>query len=78
MAVPTIRSDFRAQEEEICHACNFSPSFCHKVMGPSAMILVFFNILVLRQPFQSPPSLSSRGSLVCLHFLPLEWYHLHI
>ena len=28
--------------------------------------------------FHSPLSLSSRGSLIPLHFLPLEWYHLHI
>ena len=28
--------------------------------------------------FHSPLSLSSRGSSVPLHFLPLEWYHLHI
>ena len=33
---------------------------------------------VLSQLFHSPLSLSSRGSLVPLHFLPLEWYHLHI
>ena len=25
-------------------ASTFSPSICHKVMGPDAMILVFFNI----------------------------------
>ena len=35
-----------------------SPSICHEVMGPDAMILVF------------PLSLSSRGFLVPLHFLP--------
>ena len=28
--------------------------------------------------FHSPLSPSSRGSLDPLHFLPLEWYHLHI
>ena len=37
-----------------------SPSICHEVMGPDAMILVF------KPTF----SLSSRGSLVLLHFLP--------
>ena len=44
-----------------------SPSICHEVMGPDAMILVFW-MLVLSQLFYSPLSLSSRGSLV-LHFL---------
>ena len=54
-----------------------SPSICHELMGPDAMILVFC-MLSLSQLFHSPLSLSSRGCLVPLHFLPLEWYHLHI
>ena len=33
---------------------------------------------VLGQLFHSPLSPSSRGSLVPLDFLPLEWYHLYI
>ena len=45
------------------------PSFCHEVMGPDAMILVFW-MLSFKQLFHSPLSLSSRGSLVTLHFLP--------
>ena len=40
--------------------------------------LSFFECWVLSQLFHCPLSLSSRGSLVPLHFLPLEWYHLHI
>ena len=46
-----------------------SPSVCHEVMGPDALILSFLNA-VLSQFFHSPLSLSSRGSLVSLHFLP--------
>ena len=46
-----------------------SPSICHEVMGPDAMILVF-GMLSIRQLFHSPLSLSSRGSLGLLHFLP--------
>ena len=46
-----------------------SPSICHEVMGPDAMILVFW-MLGFSQLFHSPLSLSSRGSLVLLHFLP--------
>ena len=44
-----------------------SPSICHEVMGPDAMILV------LSQLFHSLLSPSSRDSLVPLHFLPLGW-----
>ena len=32
----------------------------------------------LTQPFHAPLSPSSRGSLVSLHFLSLQWCHLHI
>ena len=42
-----------------------SPSFCHDVMGQDAMILVHW-MLIFKPTF----SLSSRGSLVLLHFLP--------
>ena len=46
-----------------------SLSICHEVMGPDAMIL-FFKRCALSQLFHSPLSLSSRGSLVLLCFLP--------
>ena len=51
----------------------FSPSICHAVMGLDAMILDF-----LIFSFKLALSYSSRGSLVPLCFLPLEWYHPHI
>ena len=54
----------------------FPPSICHKVVGPHAMILVFW-MLSFKPAFHSPVSPSSRGSLV-LCFLPLEWCYLHI
>ena len=46
-----------------------SPSICHEVMGQNALDLVFW-IWVLSQCFHSPLSLSSRGSLGPLRFLP--------
>jgi len=46
-----------------------SPSICHEVMGQNAMILVFW-MLSFKPTFYSPLSLSSRCSLVPLHFLP--------
>ena len=45
-----------------------SPSICYEVMGPDAMILGL--CWALSQLFHSPLSLSSRGFLVPLHFLP--------
>ena len=47
-----------------------SPSICHEVMELDAMILVFC-MLSFKPTFHSPLSLSSRGSLVLLHFLAL-------
>ena len=46
-----------------------SPSICHEVMGPDAMILVF-ECWVVSQLFHSPFPPLSRGSLAPLHFLP--------
>ena len=54
-----------------------SPSICHEVMGPHAMILVFW-MLNFKPAFSLSSLPSSRGSLVPLHFLPLERYHLRI
>ena len=45
------------------------PSICHEVLGPDAMILVFW-MLSFKPTFHSPLSLSSGGSLFLLHFLP--------
>ena len=45
-----------------------SPSICHEVMGPDAVIFVFW-MLSLSQLFHSLLSLLSRGSLIPLHFL---------
>ena len=54
-------------------ASTFSPSVCHEVMWLDAVILGFW-YRVLSQLFNSPLSPSSRGSLVPLPFLSLEWY----
>ena len=43
-----------------------SPSICHEVMGPDAMIFIFW-MLNFKPTFSF---ISSRGSLVLLHFLP--------
>ena len=67
MAAVTIWSDFGAQENKICHYFHFSPSYLHEVMGPDAMILVFLK-LSFKPAFHSALSLSSRDSLVPVHF----------
>ena len=51
-----------------------SPSIFHEVMGPEALIDLW--MLSFKSAFSL--SLSSRGSLVPLHFLPEGWCHLHI
>ena len=56
-------------EPQKIKSATVSPSICHEVMGPDAMILVFW-MLSFKPTFHSPLSLSSRDSLVLLHFLP--------
>ena len=69
MAEVTIYSDFGALKIKSVTVSTVTPTICHKVMGPDAMILVF-GMLSIRQLFHSPLSFSSRGSLVPLKFLP--------
>ena len=54
MAAVTIHSDFRAQEEEICHYFHLFPFYLPWVIGPDATTLVF---LIFR--FKPALSLSS-------------------
>ena len=46
-----------------------SPSISHGVIGPDAMIFIFW-MLSFKPIFHTPLSLSSRGFLAPLHFLP--------
>ena len=55
----------------------FYPSICCEVMGPDAMIFIFW-MLSFKPAFLLTSFTFIRGSLVPLHFLPLRWYHLHI
>ena len=38
----SLSADFGTQENKICHCFYFLPIYCHEVMGPDAMILVFW------------------------------------
>ena len=42
MAAATICSDFGALQNKVCHCFHCFPSISHEVMGPDAMILVFW------------------------------------
>ena len=77
MASVIICSDFRTQENKVCHCFHFSPIYLPWSDGTICCNLIF-EYWVLRQLFHSSLSHSSRGFLVPLHFLTLEWYHLHI
>ena len=78
MAAVTICSHWEPKEIKPVTVSTFSPSSCHEVLGPDAVILVFWVMsfkAVLSLPF-SPSS----GSYywILLHSLPLRWCHLHI
>ena len=68
---------FEAQENEIWHCFHIFPIYLPWSDRTGCHDLRFLNV-VLSQIFHSPLSLSSRGSLVSLRFLPLKWYHLPI
>ena len=53
---------------ENCHCLHFSPSICHEVMGPDAVILVFW--MLSFKPTFSLSSFTFIGSLFPLCFLP--------
>ena len=58
-------------KKKICLCFHSFPFYCYEVIGPHATILVFL-MSSFKSAFHSLLSLSSRGSLVSLHFLPLE------
>ena len=66
------------REVKFVTASSFPPSICHGVMGLDAMILVFLNVEFQASFFTLPFHPKSRGALLPLHFLPLEWYHQNI
>ena len=65
------------KERKSVTAPTLSPSLCHKVMGPDALILDFW-ILSFKPAFSLTSFTLIKRLLVPLCFLPLEWYHLHI
>ena len=72
MAVVTVLSDFESQEIKPVIVSIVSPSICHEVIKLEAMIFILW-MLSFKPAFSLSLLPSSRGSLVPLHFLPLEW-----
>ena len=78
MVAVIICRDFGAQEKKVSHSFHCFPIYLPWSDGTRCHDLSFLNVDLFHQCFHSPLSLSSRGSLVLLLFLPLGWYHLHI
>ena len=70
MAAVTVHSDFGAPQNKVCHCCRLFPFYLPGSDGTGCHDLNFLECCVLSQLFHSPLSLSSRGSLVPLRFLP--------
>ena len=82
MTAVTIHSDLGAQENKICHHFHFSPSTCHEVMGPDAIIFVFW-MLSFKPDFHSPlftltKPLFSSSSLSAIRVISSEYLRLLI
>jgi len=69
MAAVTVHSDFRAQENKVCHRFHFFPTYLPQSDGTRCHNLSFFN--VLSQLFHSSLAPSSRGSI--LLFIKMMW-----
>ena len=69
MAAVTICSDFGAQKNKVWHCFHCFPSISHEVMGPDAMIFIFW-MLNFKPTFSLSSFTFTRGFLVPLHFLP--------
>ena len=50
VAAVSVPSDFGGKENKICHCFHISPTICHEVIGPDAMILIFW-MLYFRPAF---------------------------
>ena len=76
MTVVTVCNNFGAQENKVYLYFHFSPIF-DEVMGPDAMIFVY-GLLSFKPAFLLSSFNLIKRVLIPLHFLPLEWCHLHI
>ena len=70
--------NLKPKKRKSVSSCTFFPFYFPWSNVAGCHDCSFFKYPVLNWLFQSPSSPSSRRSLVPLHFLPLEWYHLHV
>ena len=77
MAATTICSDFWAQKNKVWHCFHCSPSICYEVMGPDAMILVFW-ILNFKPTFSLSFITFIKRLFSSSSLSPIRWCHLHI
>ena len=79
-AIVTICSDFGAQENSLSLFPLFPPSICHEMMGPDAMILVFwmlsFKPAFSLSSFTFTKKLFSSSLLSALEILAFSWHPL--
>ena len=78
MAAVTVGSDFGAQENKVYHFFHSPPHLFAMKWWDWIPWSYFYECSILSQLFHPLLSPSSRGSLVPIYFLPLEWCHLHI
>ena len=78
MSAVTIHNDFGAQVNKICHCFHFFSFYLPWRDGTRCHDLSFFESWISNHLFHSLLSPTSRSSLVFLHFLPVEGYHLRI
>ena len=76
-AVTTHSLFFGAKKRRSDTVSTVSSSVCLAVMGPGAMILVFW-MLSFKPSFALPSFTLIKRLLVPLWFLPLGWHHVHI
>ena len=69
MTAVTVHTEFRSQENKICHCFHFSPFICHEVMGLDPMILVFW-MLSFKPAFSFFSFTFIKRLFSFLHFLP--------
>ena len=78
VAEVTVCRDFGTQQYKICHCFHCFCIYLPLSVGTICHDLLFFECCVWSQRFHSPLSPSSKGSLVSLCFLLLDWYHIYI
>ena len=70
MAAVTIYSDFGAPQNKVSHCFHCFPSICHEMMGPDAIILVFW--MLSFKPTFSLFSFTFLKRLFCSSFSPVR------